>query len=143
MLPGVEVLGTPGWLLGVFKLEPVPVPVVPAPMPVAVVFEPPGAELIPALPEFCGIELGALIPPGDVTPPAAPPVALPPAPVCAEAPVAVNRAAATIRHVFGFMTFSLTDPGRTDAGAVSFRTGAHDLCRAGPKRRDELRQPAR
>lgn len=55
-----------------------PVVVPDMPVPVAEVLDPPGADEIPALPEFCGTELGALMPPGEAAPPAVPPAPLPP-----------------------------------------------------------------
>jgi hypothetical protein len=55
IIPGVEVLGTPGWLM-------------PAPMPVVVVDAPPGAELMPAAAGLAGAPTGGLVPTPGVEP---------------------------------------------------------------------------
>lgn len=114
------------------------------PVPVAELLDPPGADEIPALPEFCGTELGALMPPGEAAPPAVPPAPLPPPvpPVWADAPDAASSTAAMItpllvKPFLDRMTFSLCCEGRTEAGAMSFRAITHEL---GQRRRNKRRR---
>jgi hypothetical protein len=75
MLPGVDVLGAPGWLIPLFRFVLLPTP--PVPMPVVVVDEPPGADVMPAEPGLVVVvPTGGTPPvPGAVPTPAAPPCA--------------------------------------------------------------------
>jgi hypothetical protein len=91
ILPGVVEFGAPGALVPPRLNPPLPVPVVVLdPMPVPVVEAPPGADVMPAEPEFCVLIPGLVMMPGLAVPPAgAPTAAPPPAPRPAAAAIAV------------------------------------------------------
>lgn len=95
IVPGVEVFGTPGWLVlpGLrFGLVVVPDPV---PMPVVVEDDVPGAGVMPAEPGFCGVTAGLLVAaPAGAAPVAEPAELLAPA-AAANAVDATNKPAAT------------------------------------------------
>jgi hypothetical protein len=99
MLPGEVEFGAPGWLVPPRLNPPFPVPVVVFdPMPVPVVEPPPGADVMPAEPEFCVLIPGLVIMPGPAVPPAGAPAAAPP-PLPAAAAIAVVPSNATATSV--------------------------------------------